>query len=113
MPILLAHTLITFFDTFVINYEYFYNEALDLTIKYFLKLISTSCESIIFMFLGESLVQLNHNFNFAFVMFTLLFCTVFRAVGIATLTGLANRFGRLEKVSCVRVLILSALISTP
>ena len=78
------------------------------TIKYFLKLLSSSCDAIIFMFLGESLVQLTHEFNFAFVLFTLVFCTLFRAVGIVVLTRLANHFGRLEKVRHIRVFMRTA-----
>ena len=33
------------------------------------------------MFLGVSLVQYNHMFNATFVVFTLLFTTLFRAIG--------------------------------
>jgi len=77
------------------------------TIKYFLKLLSSSCESIIFMFLGVSLVQFKHSFNFSFFMFTLLFITVFRAMGIVVLTGVANRFGRLSKVKKVEQFIMA------
>lgn len=77
------------------------------TIKYFLKLLSSSCEAIIFMFLGLSLVQFKHVFNFSFIMFTLLFTTIFRAMGIVLLTGFANRFGRLSKVKKVEQFIMS------
>lgn len=77
------------------------------TIKYFLKLLSSSCESIIFMFLGVALVQYHHKFNFSFIMFTLLFITIYRAVGITMLTGFANRFGRLSKVKRVEQFIMS------
>ncbi|XP_066925100.1 sodium/hydrogen exchanger 1-like [Clytia hemisphaerica] len=77
------------------------------TVKYFLKLLSSSADSIIFMFLGVSLVQYNHHFNYEFIVFTLIFITLFRAIGVAMLTFIANKFGRLEKVKKVEQFIMS------
>ena len=68
------------------------------TIKYFLKLLASSCEAIIFLFLGVALVQYSHNFNIRFIAWCILFITVFRALAIVSLTWFANKFGRLEEV---------------
>ena len=49
-----------------------------ITIKYFLKLLASSCEAVIFMFLGVALVQYEHNFNWKFIGWCVLFITLFR-----------------------------------
>jgi len=51
------------------------------TIKYAMKMLSSSSETIIFMFLGVSTIT-NHEWNTAFILLTILFCSVFRAIGI-------------------------------
>lgn len=51
------------------------------TIKYALKMIASSSETIIFMFLGVATVQNAHDFNVWFITLTILFCTVFRVLG--------------------------------
>jgi len=42
---------------------------------------SSAADSIIFMFLGASLVQYRHSFNITFVVFTLIFISIYRALG--------------------------------
>lgn len=51
------------------------------TIKYALKMIASSSETIIFMFLGVATVNNEHEWNTLFVLLTILFCSVFRALG--------------------------------
>ena len=53
------------------------------TIKYFLKMLSSISEMIIFIFLGvETLVDLEmHSWNTVFVFMTLIFCLLYRSVG--------------------------------
>ena len=48
------------------------------TIKYAIKMLSSSSETIIFMFLGVATIHDNHNWNWWFVTFTIIFCTLFR-----------------------------------
>lgn len=77
------------------------------TIKYFLKMLSSSSETLIFMFLGVQVVSWDHEWNIKFVFVTLVFILVFRALGVVILTFLANRFGRLNKLSAVDQFIMS------
>lgn len=51
------------------------------TVKYALKMLSSSAETIIFMFLGVATVNNTHEWNTWFVLLTILFCTVFRIIG--------------------------------
>lgn len=76
------------------------------TIKYSLKMLSSSSETIIFMFLGVATVNYNHDFNFAFVLLTIIFCVLYRFIGVAILIKLANRF-RFNKLSTVDQFVIS------
>ena len=51
------------------------------TLKYAMKMLSGSSETIIFMFLGVATIHDNHDWNWAFVILTITFCTVFRIIG--------------------------------
>ena len=51
------------------------------TVKYAMKMLSSSSETIIFMFLGVATVNDNHDWNTWFVVLTIVFCSVFRALG--------------------------------
>lgn len=51
------------------------------TIKYAMKMLSSSSETIIFMFLGVATVNKNHDWNTWFVILTILFCSVYRVIG--------------------------------
>eukprot|EP00057_Strongylocentrotus_purpuratus_P003195 XP_003726137.2 PREDICTED: probable Na(+)/H(+) antiporter nhx-9 isoform X2 [Strongylocentrotus purpuratus] len=69
------------------------------TIKYFLKMLSSISETIIFIFLGTtSLSKEAHQWDTAFVLFTLLFCSVYRAIGVFVQVTILNRF-RLFKIN--------------
>jgi len=62
------------------------------TVKYFLKMTSNASETVIFALLGLSALDVHHHdWNGGFVFFTLLFCLVFRFLGVILLTWLANR----------------------
>uniref|UniRef100_A0A8C8SEE2 Sodium/hydrogen exchanger n=1 Tax=Pelusios castaneus TaxID=367368 RepID=A0A8C8SEE2_9SAUR len=62
------------------------------TIKYFMKMLSSVSETLIFIFMGVSTVGKNHEWNWAFVSFTLLFCLIWRALGVIVLTQIINKF---------------------
>lgn len=61
------------------------------TVKYTMKMLSSSSETIIFMFLGVATVNNAHNWNTWFVVMTIVFCSVYRAVGKSDLR-LFHRF---------------------
>ncbi|XP_078514129.1 sodium/hydrogen exchanger 2-like [Lissotriton helveticus] len=62
------------------------------TIKYFMKMLSSVSETLIFIFMGVSTVGKNHEWNWAFVCFTLIFCLIWRALGVFVLTQIINHF---------------------
>lgn len=98
------------------------------TVKYALKMLSSSSETIIFMFLGVATVNNRHMWNTWFVVLTIFFCTIFRIFGefflvfsnfvfvvliflkfisgIIILTYMANKF-RLHKLSNVDQFVMS------
>ncbi len=51
------------------------------TTKYFIKMLASTCETIIFMLLGISTVMDSHQWDASFVLFTLFFCLLYRAIG--------------------------------
>ncbi|VDN24211.1 unnamed protein product [Gongylonema pulchrum] len=56
------------------------NQSL-VTTRYFLKTLSTSCEAIIFVFLGLSTVSKKHDWDYIFITSTLLACFICRFIG--------------------------------
>eukprot|EP00095_Tigriopus_kingsejongensis_P011572 snap_masked-scaffold1091_size63258-processed-gene-0.9 protein:Tk11572 transcript:snap_masked-scaffold1091_size63258-processed-gene-0.9-mRNA-1 annotation:"sodium hydrogen exchanger 3" len=65
-----------------------------------IEMLGNSAETIIFVFLGVSTVNHNHVWNWWFVVFTIVLCTVFRILGVLLLAALANRY-RLHKLKPV------------
>lgn len=51
------------------------------TVKYALKMLSSSSETIIFIFLGVATVNNRHDWNTWFVVLTIVLCTVVRSLG--------------------------------
>ncbi|XP_054433933.1 sodium/hydrogen exchanger 4 [Pteronotus mesoamericanus] len=62
------------------------------TIKYFMKMLSSVSETLIFIFMGVSTVGKNHEWNWAFVCFTLAFCQIWRAISVFVLFYVSNQF---------------------
>ncbi|XP_075978812.1 na[+]/H[+] hydrogen exchanger 2 isoform X4 [Anticarsia gemmatalis] len=76
------------------------------TIKYTMKMLSSSSETIIFMFLGVATVNNNHDWNTWFVLLTIVFCSVFRIIGVYIFSTIANKF-RLHKLNRVEKFVMS------
>lgn len=51
------------------------------TVKYALKMMSSSSETIIFMLLGVATVNNRHDWNTWFILLTVFFCSAYRAIG--------------------------------
>uniref|UniRef100_A0A8D0N3J2 Sodium/hydrogen exchanger n=1 Tax=Sus scrofa TaxID=9823 RepID=A0A8D0N3J2_PIG len=62
------------------------------TIKYFMKMLSSVSETLIFIFMGVSTVGKNHEWHWAFICFTLAFCQIWRAISVFTLFYVSNQF---------------------
>ncbi|XP_029460693.1 LOW QUALITY PROTEIN: sodium/hydrogen exchanger 4 [Rhinatrema bivittatum] len=62
------------------------------TIKYVMKMLSSVSETLIFIFMGVSTVGKNHEWNWAFVCFTLLFCLIWRTLSVFGLFYIINHF---------------------
>ncbi|XP_042905421.1 Na(+)/H(+) exchanger protein 2 [Parasteatoda tepidariorum] len=76
------------------------------TVKYVTKMLATASETIIFVVLGVSTVNDNHEWNTWFVLFSILFCSVYRAIGVIVLTAILNNF-RLHQLNGVEQFIMS------
>uniref|UniRef100_A0A8D0BAG2 Sodium/hydrogen exchanger n=1 Tax=Salvator merianae TaxID=96440 RepID=A0A8D0BAG2_SALMN len=63
-----------------------------ITIKYFMKMLSSVSETLIFVFMGVSTVGRNLEWNWAFVCFTLILCVLWRALSVLFLFSISNKF---------------------
>ncbi|CAK9303956.1 unnamed protein product [Gordionus sp. m RMFG-2023] len=71
-----------------------------------LAMLSSVCESMIFLWMGISIFGDYHLWNSYFIFFSLLFCFIFRASGIIVLVWIANQ-RRLIKLDNLEQFILS------
>lgn len=76
------------------------------TVKYGMKMMASSSETIIFIFLGVATIQDQHEWNWAFVTATIAFCSIFRVIGVILFTWLANKY-RVHKLSVVDQFVMS------
>ncbi|KAF7638104.1 Sodium/hydrogen exchanger [Meloidogyne graminicola] len=75
------------------------------TVNYFMKTLSSSCEAVIFVFLGLSAISKNHDLDFVFIFVTLFACFIFRFISVGVLTSLVNK-KRLQKIGIVDQFIM-------
>ncbi|XP_014674725.1 PREDICTED: sodium/hydrogen exchanger 2-like [Priapulus caudatus] len=76
------------------------------TVKYWLKMLSSCAETIIFMFLGLSTVTDDHHWDTVFVFATVGFCLVYRFMSVAIFTFAANKI-RLNRLNWVEQFIMA------
>ncbi|XP_041039952.1 sodium/hydrogen exchanger 3-like [Carcharodon carcharias] len=63
------------------------------TVRYAMKMLASGAETIIFMFLGISAVDTNiWTWNTAFILFTLVFISVYRVIGVVIQTCILNHY---------------------
>lgn len=78
------------------------------SVKYFTKMLAQACETIIFMFLGLSTIANHQHWDPAFMILTVVFCLVYRVIGIyyyVNLTTLSN-----PSVKLIQKLILGVIV---
>ncbi|OWF55240.1 Na(+)/H(+) exchanger beta-like [Mizuhopecten yessoensis] len=76
------------------------------SIKYFMKMLANISETIIFMFLGLSTMVDTLDWNLSFILFALLFCLLYRALGVIILSFILNR-RRLVKLTGIDQFIMA------
>uniref|UniRef100_A0A1I7W394 Sodium/hydrogen exchanger n=1 Tax=Loa loa TaxID=7209 RepID=A0A1I7W394_LOALO len=76
------------------------------TVQYFMKTLSSSCEALIFVYLGISAVSKNHDWDAVFIVGTLISCFIQRFIGVFSLTYLLN-VHRVQKIDLVDQFIMS------
>ncbi|KAI5107022.1 sodium/hydrogen exchanger 2 [Silurus meridionalis] len=62
------------------------------TIRHSIKMLGTLSETLIFFFLGVVTITTDHEWNWGYVLFTLLFAQLWRTLGILVLTQIINPF---------------------
>lgn len=62
------------------------------TIRHVVKMVATVSETLIFFFLGVVTVTTDHEWNWGYILFTLLFVFVWRGLGVLVLTQIINPF---------------------
>ncbi|XP_069476693.1 sodium/hydrogen exchanger 3 isoform X2 [Ambystoma mexicanum] len=77
------------------------------TVRYTMKMLASGAETIIFMFLGISAVDPNiWTWNTAFILLTLVFISVYRAIGVVIQTWMLNRY-RVVQLEIIDQVVMS------
>nr|AAA41702.1 sodium-hydrogen exchange protein-isoform 3 [Rattus norvegicus] len=77
------------------------------TVRYTMKMLASGAETIIFMFLGISAVDpVIWTWNTAFVLLTLVFISVYRAIGVVLQTWILNRY-RMVQLETIDQVVMS------
>ncbi|XP_073702051.1 sodium/hydrogen exchanger 2 [Garra rufa] len=62
------------------------------TIRHVIKMVGSVSETLIFFFLGVVTITTEHEWNWGYILFTLLFALIWRVLGILVLTQIINPF---------------------
>ncbi|XP_038652710.1 sodium/hydrogen exchanger 3-like [Scyliorhinus canicula] len=77
------------------------------TVRYAMKMLASGAETIIFMFLGISAVDTNiWTWNTAFILFTLVFISVYRVIGVVIQTWILNHY-RVVRLEFIDQVVMS------
>ncbi|XP_019479898.1 PREDICTED: sodium/hydrogen exchanger 3 [Hipposideros armiger] len=83
------------------------SEQSSTTVRYTMKMLASGAETIIFMFLGISAVHPQiWKWNTAFVLLTLVFISVYRAIGVVLQTWVLNRY-RMVQLEAIDQVVMS------
>ncbi|XP_069554418.1 sodium/hydrogen exchanger 2-like [Brachyistius frenatus] len=66
------------------------------TIRHVVKMLATVSETLIFFFLGVVTITTDHEWNWAYILFTLLFAFIWRGIGMLVLTQIVNPFRTIQ-----------------
>ncbi|KAM9328762.1 sodium/hydrogen exchanger 2-like [Pholidichthys leucotaenia] len=66
------------------------------TIRHVVKMLATISETLIFFFLGVVTITTEHEWNWAYILFTLLFAFLWRGIGILIMTQIVNPFRTIQ-----------------
>ncbi|XP_077470115.1 sodium/hydrogen exchanger 2-like [Stigmatopora argus] len=66
------------------------------TIRHVVKMLATISETLIFFFLGVITITSEHEWNWAYILFTLLFALFWRGIGILVLSQIVNPFRTIQ-----------------
>ncbi|CAD5110652.1 DgyrCDS33 [Dimorphilus gyrociliatus] len=69
------------------------------TVKYFMKMLATLSDTIIFMLLGLEVIKTKHTFDGPLIAWTIFLCFIARAISVFGITAVANKTYRFRKVS--------------
>ncbi|MBN3299652.1 SL9A2 protein, partial [Amia calva] len=62
------------------------------TVRHVIKMFGTVSETLIFFFLGVVTITSDHEWNWAYICFTIFFCFFWRGIGVLVLTQIINPF---------------------
>ncbi|XP_052783887.1 Na(+)/H(+) exchanger beta-like isoform X2 [Mya arenaria] len=81
------------------------------TVKYFSKMMSATSDCVIFLFLGISLFKADvlnlEHWHLGFILWTLLFCLLYRFIVVFLLTVIINRLHRVRKIDLEEQFIMA------